>query len=378
MPQPRLDRNKRHRMSVTSSQIPCQQCGAPVSIDATHCAVCGAEQVGDTRPPEEWIGELVDQKYRIESILGVGGMGMVFRAHRVFVGDKVALKVLFPRLLRSPLQRRLFRDEAIAAARLSHPNVVTVYDADLAEDGTAYIAMELLEGQTLKALMKAEAPMKPERLIALAAQICDGLEAAHQARIVHRDLKPDNIFLVERGAWPPRIKLVDFGIAAMVDVARSDEQNQMLGTLRYMSPEQCRGETLDARADLYSIGVVLYEGLTRRRATGKSRSEVLRGVVKPPNTVLSKNDALPLELEDLIMCLLSKRREDRPETAGALRAALTGLMDNAVASPTPAREAAVQAHPPTTPLDMRLRFWVFALAGLGGIMGGLLWEYFRR
>ena len=153
------------------------------------------------------------------SVLGVGGMGMVFSARRVLIGDEVALKVLYPRLLQSPLQRDLFRDEAIAAARLSHRNVVTVYDAGFAEDeSVAYIAMELLKGRTLKDLLRERAPLAPGEFIPLASQVCEGLAAAHSAQIIHRDLKPDNVFLEEIPGGETRVKLVDFGISAMLDV----------------------------------------------------------------------------------------------------------------------------------------------------------------
>jgi serine/threonine protein kinase len=337
--------------------------------------------MGQHRPPEEWIGEVIDNKYRIKGILGVGGMGMVFRAKRVMVGDEVALKILFPRLLRSALQRRLFQDEAIASARLSHPHVVTVYDADLAGDDTAYIAMELLHGHTLKDLMKAEAPMEPLRLLAVAMQICDGLSAAHKARIVHRDLKPDNIFLEARDTWPPRIKLVDFGIAAMVDADRNDENERLLGTLRYMSPEQCRGDALDGRADLYSLGVLLYEGLTRRRATGKTLAAVLRDEIKPPNTVLPEGKALPHSLENLVMRLLAKRAEDRPANAREVQATLTAIIDELTAGSAPVAPVAVAPLEPLTPPEAgpSWRLWLgLLLAGIAGVSAGVLWEYFRQ
>jgi serine/threonine-protein kinase len=309
-------------MSMTSPSV-CPRCGQSVFADATHCGACGQAQPDRDDPPEAWVGRLIDHKYAIERVLGVGGMGMVFRAKRVLVGDVVALKVLFPRFLESPLQRRLFEDEAIAAARLAHPNVVTVFDAELSnETGVAYIAMELLEGQPLKDLLKARAPMPAAEVAAIGAQICEALVAAHGARIIHRDLKPDNVFLEALPGGGTRVKLVDFGIAAMLDAAPRDDQNRLFGTLRYMAPEQCMGGPVDARADLYALGVVLYEMLTRKRATGKTVTAVLQDVVVPPNDLLEPERRMPAALEALVLSLLAKRPEGRPASAAEVRDAL--------------------------------------------------------
>ena len=298
----------------------CLHCGASVSLTADVCPNCGQKQVEPDEPPEAWIGRDLDGKYEIESVLGVGGMGMVFAARRILVGDQVALKVLYPRLLESPLQRDLFRDEAIASARLSHRNVVTVFDTGFSEsEGLAYIAMELLQGQTLKDLLREEAPMRPEVLIPLICQACDGLAEAHEAQIIHRDLKPDNIFLESLPSGELRVKLVDFGISAMLDVDRSGERRQRLGTLRYMSPEQCRGRMVDARADIYALGVVLYEGLTRRRVTGKSVSAVMNEVPAIPNLLLSPEQQLSPGIEDVVLRMLAKNADARPPTAIAVR-----------------------------------------------------------
>ncbi len=296
------------------SKTACAHCGGSIAIDASACPKCGHDQVPEEMPGN-WIGRTLDGKYAIEEVLGVGGMGMVFAARRVLVGDRVALKVLFPRFLESPLQRRLFRDEAIAAARLSHDNVVSVFDADVSAEGAAYIAMELLDGRTLKALLRERAPIGAEEAVAIAIEVCAGLDAAHRAQIIHRDLKPDNVFLETRPDGGYRVKLVDFGIAAMLDADRSDEKRQRLGTLRYMAPEQCKGGPVDPRADLYALGVVLYEALTRRRATGKTVSAVMEQVPDPPNMHLPPEQQLPPPLEALLLRMLAKRPDDRPPSA---------------------------------------------------------------
>jgi serine/threonine-protein kinase len=332
-------------MSVTSPH-PCPRCGQVVASDATHCDACGQAQPGRDDPPEAWLGRLVDGKYAIEGILGVGGMGMVFRARRVLVGDQVALKVLFPRFLESPLQRRLFEDEAIAAARLTHPNVVTVFDAEFSvETGVAYIAMELLEGRPLKQLLKERAPMPAGDVASIMAQVCDALAAAHTARIIHRDLKPDNVFLEDLPGGGVRVKLVDFGIAAMLDAAPKDDQNRLFGTLRYMAPEQCLGLPVDARADLYALGVVLYEMLTRKRATGNTVTAVLKDAVVPPNDLLEEASRMPAELEALVLSLLAKKPDERPADAASVRDALVRV---ASAAGVPVGLAASRGSLPTS------------------------------
>ncbi|MEE2755278.1 MAG: serine/threonine-protein kinase [Myxococcota bacterium] len=342
-----LDRNFT-RLTMTGNQLEtCLHCSAVLHPDERICPSCGQAVVAPDEPPEAWIGRNLDGKYVIEAVLGVGGMGMVFSATRDFVGDKVALKVLYPRLLESPLQRALFRDEAIASARLSHPNVVTIFDTGFSEsEGVAYIAMELLQGQTLKDLLREQAPMPPEDLIPLICQACDGLTAAHDAKIIHRDLKPDNIFLEQLSSGHFRVKLVDFGIAAMLDVDRSGERRQRLGTLRYMSPEQCRGQVVDARADIYALGVVLYEGLTRRRVTGKSVTAVINEIPAIPNMLLAPEQQLPTPLEDIVLRMLSKDPAGRPESAFLVR---DELQESLIKAPILSRPVAPRTRRLTTP-----------------------------
>ncbi|MBM4292737.1 MAG: hypothetical protein FJ138_16085 [Deltaproteobacteria bacterium] len=306
---------------------PCLQCERPLSIEHVSCPHCGFA-LGNGEAPEAWMGEVIDHKYEIEELLGAGGMGMVFRARRARLGDEVALKILFPHFLKSPLQRRLFQDEAIATAQLSHPNVIVIYDADI--DPThqvAYMAMELLQGQTFKDLMLAEAPMAPAALYPIFMEVCDGLSAAHEVGIVHRDLKPDNLFLADAGGGRRVTKVLDFGIATVAGALKEDESNKLLGTLRYMSPEQCRGEACGPAADLYALGVILYEALTRQRATGKTVEAILYEETPPLNERLPADKQVPVDLEGLVMELLRKDAEARPRSALEVRRRLKALAD---------------------------------------------------
>ena len=331
---------------MSDPEHPCLKCERPLSIEHVSCPHCGFE-LGNGEAPEAWMGEVIDGKYEVEELLGAGGMGMVFRARRALLGDEVALKILFPHFLKSPLQRRLFQDEAIATAQLNHPNVISIYDADIDPNyNVAYMAMEMLTGQTFKDKMLAEAPMSPASIYPIFIEVCDGLSAAHEVGIVHRDLKPDNIFLAEGLGERPVAKVLDFGIATISGELREDESNKLLGTLRYMAPEQCRGDACSPAADLYALGVILYESLTRQRATGKTVEAILYEDSPTVNERLPADKQVPVELEALVMELLRKDPAERPRSALEVRARLRALEDPF---------AQLEPHaPPRSPFSGRL------------------------
>jgi serine/threonine-protein kinase len=237
------------------------------------------------------IGVVLDNRYRLTGHVGHGGMGTVYRARRIALGDDVAIKILHRQFVAQPQMLDRFRREARAAAMLHHPNIVAIYDfGDLAtgannsangEGIPAYIVMELLQGETLGALLKREGKLAPARAVRILREVCAGVGAAHTQGIVHRDLKPDNIIVLPPAAnhlsladdedeARLSVKVVDFGIAKLRDMtgegnaATFTHVGTMLGTPSYMSPEQCRGEHLDTRADVYSLGAIAYELLTGR------------------------------------------------------------------------------------------------------------------
>ena len=305
---------------------PCIRCQRPLTLEVVQCPYCGFE-LGNGESPEAWLGESLDRKYEVEEILGIGGMGMVFKANRSLIGDQIALKILFPHFLKNPLQRRLFEDEAVLTAQLDHPNVITLYDADIdSEYQVAYMAMELLDGYTFKEFMLAEAPMAPSLLYPIFTQVCDGLSAAHQIGLIHRDLKPDNLFICIEN-HDEVVKILDFGIATVMGEVHEDESNKLLGTLRYMSPEQCRGEPCTPQTDLYALGVILYESVTRQRTSGKTIESVLYDEIIPPNQHLSSDQHIPQEFEALIMSLLHKDPSQRPRSALEVREHLKRLQN---------------------------------------------------
>jgi serine/threonine protein kinase len=306
----------------------CTQCGASLSVGQRAAAGAagfgshGVSAANDTdRDP--LIGQTLDGKYRLDALLGQGGMGRVYRAARPLIGDTVALKILSPEQIADNHAVERFRREAQAAARLKHPNAVNIYDFGVSEAGLVYLVMEMVEGQSLRALIKQQGPLTPNAAAEIFKQVCSALDEAHKQQIIHRDIKPDNI-IVEANATGLRVKVLDFGIAKLRDLAPSatnlTQTGSIVGTPHYMSPEQCLGEELDHRSDIYSLGVVLYESLTGILPFNSPTSSavVVQQVTQQPPPLRSINLGLSPAVEAVALHALQKRREDRPQTAGNL------------------------------------------------------------
>ena len=277
------------------------------------------------------IGQVIEGKYRLISKLGAGGMGSVYRGERLLIGDQTAIKILHAEYIAQPESFERFRREAQAAARLKHPNAVSIYDFGVTSEGLVYLVMELVEGQTLRQVIKTQGPLDPTTATKIIEQVCFALEEAHQQQIVHRDLKPDNI-IVNTTSRGLRAKVLDFGIAKLCDLAAGHltQTGSVLGTPHYMSPEQCLGEELDHRSDIYSLGIVLYEMLTGILPFNStiSTAVVVQHVNQKPPSLRAINPRISEELESVVLHALEKRRESRPQTAAALTAELASALNH--------------------------------------------------
>jgi len=350
----------------------CPNCHRPLREGAQFCTACGvrtehggrgslsdsvptAEAGGAGRPgaaeADSLIGRVLDGKYEILARLGEGGMGSVYRARRVHIGDEVAVKVLHAKFVDDDTLVERFRREARAAAQLQHPNVVTIHDYGEARgpEGFAYIVMELVRGVSLRELLRREGPLDVARAAALMRDICAGVGAAHRRDIVHRDIKPDNIIVLppEVDGDGERVKVVDFGIAKLRDMAGDSTLTQagaMVGTPFYMSPEQCRGEHLDARADVYSLGSLLYEMVAGQTPfTAPSITGVIsKHLTEAPPPVPERLN-VPPALQHVLARSLSKDPEGRQRDA-------TEFAREVLAAAAPARRhEQTPTAKPTTP-----------------------------
>jgi serine/threonine-protein kinase len=338
-------------------------------------------------------GTVVDGRYRIQHRIGSGGMADVYCAIDDQLGRKVALKMLHRRFAEDEEFVERFRREASSAAGLQHPNVVGVFDRG-EWDGTSYIAMEYLEGRTLKQVIVDEAPLDPVRAIDLTVQILRAARFAHKRGVIHRDLKPHNVIVDAEG----RAKVTDFGIAR-AGASDMTQTGSIMGTAQYLSPEQAQGHAVDERSDLYAIGIVLYEMLTGRLPfDGESAVTIaLKQVSEPPVPPRAINAAVPPELEAVVLRTLEKDPDRRPRDADELIAVLehvrgeitsgaasTGQATTAFAALPPAGPVVAGAYatgayaavPPVVAVEERApRRWPWVLLAVLAVLGLALAAY---
>ncbi|ATB32959.1 serine/threonine protein kinase [Melittangium boletus] len=292
------------------------------------------------------IGQVLDGRYQIEDVLGQGGMGMVFRANQTSVHRPVAVKTLNPSLATAPQFFERFRREAEIASRLRHPNVITIYDFGRAQDGTCYYVMELLEGESLRELVKREGPMTLRRALDLIEQACRGLAHAHEQSAIHRDIKPHNI-MVQQLDGRDFVKVLDFGLVKALEQEEEMQltsTGQVLGTPQYMPPEQAGGDHVDHRSDLYSMAGVLYYCLTGSSPYGANtvRKALTAALTQNPPTVAAKRQGAPVPkaLEEFFQKALAREKEDRFQSAQEFIDAMMDAVDDA----TPQELDAVPAN----------------------------------
>lgn len=277
-----------------------------------------------TNPDNElWepvIGTIFDSKYKIEEKLGEGGMGVVYRATHIFIDRPVAIKFLRKEYLADTAAVDRFKLEARAAARINHPNVTSILDFGLTE-GTFYLVMEYLEGYSLRQQLKNNGALSVKDTVKIATQVCEALEAAHKSNIIHKDLKPDNIFIhIKEGI--EQVKVLDFGIAEILGRSSDnpDDYSTLAGTPHYMSPEQCQNDPVGPTADIYSLGVILFELLTGHLPFDDPSmiGIILKHLSSPPPKLTDIKSDIPIEFEAIVSKALAKNPEKRYQSSSQL------------------------------------------------------------
>ena len=311
----------------------CGKCHREAPDGALFCSFCGttirpATAEGEAADP--LIGQTISGKYFVHQLLGRGGMGEVYKATHLTLDRPVVLKLLKKSFLSDPSIVQRFHREARAASRLNHPNSITIIDFGQTEDGTLFMAMEYLSGRSLSRVIAEDQPIPETRVVHIASQILAALAEAHALGIIHRDLKPENVMLESRRDESDFVKVLDFGIAKLNEpgdgAGRLTQAGIVCGTPGYMSPEQVRGDELDARSDLYSVGIILYEMLTGRLPfdADTPMGLVTKHLVEAPPPLGVRKPGLHVSpgLEGLVLRCLAKDRTERPTTAEEMRAAL--------------------------------------------------------
>ena len=312
---------------------PCPRCGVDLTEEANFCVGCGADLREDAgefhfKPPDPLVGQVVADRYHILELVGRGGMGVVYKVEHIRMGKLMAMKLLHGELARDREVVKRFKREATAVSRLSHPNTVQVFDFGRSE-GLMYLIMEFIEGVELARLVRRQGPISFPRCAAIVSQVCSSLSEAHEQGIIHRDLKPENVLLRNLSGHQELVKVLDFGLVKLRETderADTTSQGVLVGTPHYMSPEQIRGEEVDHRSDIYSLGAMMYKVLTGVPPFPASTpvAVLTKHLNEPPPRICERFSELGLSeaADDIIGRCLEKEAEHRYQSVEEIRQTL--------------------------------------------------------
>jgi serine/threonine-protein kinase len=313
----------------------CPHCGSNYDLSAQQCEHDGSKLIFVGLDNEDIAGKTLNNKYRLIKKLGRGGYGSVYEGIHLTIDRQVAIKVLNPEIRKDEQVIRRFLNEAKSVTKLKHPNTITTYDLDQTEDGILFMVMELVKGKSLEDLASDQKPdpvLPWERLCSIMTQVCDSLYEAHSLNIVHRDLKPSNIMVFENLNQKDFVKVLDFGIAKIIGIEGQTitDKGVIIGTPQYMSPEQCLGQKVDQRSDLYSLGIMLYQ-LLSGEFPFKATTHMKMMISHTTETPVPLKEAFPsldisFSLDSLIKRLLAKDPDSRPAGAAELKNELQSIM----------------------------------------------------
>ncbi len=335
-----------------AAAVMCPNCQRVAPEGSESCPVCGESLLPNVEPTK--ISVLTDSlrgtklgEYRIEERIGIGGMGIVYRAVHPLIGNEVAIKVLRPDVIESEADLQKFLGEAQAINKVRHRGVVSIFGAGDTPDGRKYLVMELLTGESLEARRAREGKLPTSEVATIMEEVLAALQAVHATGVVHRDLKPANVFLARESDGRPYVKLLDFGLARR---SNKEDVSKIAGTPDYISPEHSRGKPPGPPADLYSLGVMAFQLLTGRLPfIGANPMEVMaQHVHKPPPDPGVLDGSIPPAMCELVLELLAKKPEDRP-TAAQVRARLGSVATQLRTAATQDAVPAVSAERPTAP-----------------------------